>query len=73
MTVRLSTQDRSLEQRSLHCVFEQKQEERIDLSLQHPLTSMISLLLLSACMAYLDECAVNTEDLSNIPDTVAVM
>jgi len=73
MTVHLITQDRSLEKKSLHCVFEQKREERVDLSLQHLLTSVISLLLLSACMAYLDERAVNRAGISNIPDTVAVM
>jgi len=63
MTVHLCTQDRSLEQRALHCVCEQKLEERVDLSLQLRLRSVISLLLMSACMACLDECVVNRAEL----------
>jgi hypothetical protein len=39
MTTHLSTQDRPLEERSLHCVCEQKQEERTDLPLQRLLRS----------------------------------
>jgi len=73
MAIHLSTQDRSLEQRSLHCVCEQKQEERVDLSLQHRLRIVISLLLMFVCMACFDECAVNRADISIIPDTVSVM
>jgi hypothetical protein len=63
MTIHLSTQDRSSEQRSLHSVCELKQEERVDLSFQRRLRSVISLLLTSASMACLDECVVNRADL----------
>lgn len=51
--IHLSTQDRSLEQRSLQCVCEQKQEDRVDLYVHRRLRSKFFLLLTSACMACL--------------------